>query len=80
MDKDGAPKVVAKGVDSLAQKIKKIATEHGVPLHENRELARALYKACEVGDQIPNELFKAVAQILAYVYQLKNYKKKKSIV
>ncbi len=80
MDKDSAPKVLAKGVDALAQKIKKVAAENGVPLHEDRELARALYKVCDVGDFIPSSLFKAVAQVLAYVYKLKNSNKKKSIV
>lgn len=78
--KSGAPKVIAKGVDELAQRIKKIATEHDIPLHEDRELARALYKVCDVGDEIPKNLFKAVAQILAYIYKLKNAKKKKTIV
>ena len=48
-------------------------------MHEDVFLARSLYKACDVGDEIPEKLFKAVAQILAYVYQLKN-SKKKSIV
>ena len=80
MTKDGAPKVVAKGMDELAQKIKKIATEHNVPLHEDVQLARALYKSCEVGDEIPTKLFKAVAQILAYIYQMKNIRKRRSIV
>jgi len=80
MSKDGAPKVVAKGMDELAQKIKKIAAEHNVPLHEDVQLARALYKSCEVGDEIPAKLFKAVAQILAYIYQMKNIRKRKSIV
>jgi len=79
MQNDAAPKVLAKGVDELAQRIKKIAVENGIPLHEDRELARALYKVCDVGEAIPSKLFKAVAQILAYVYKLKN-KKKKSIV
>ena len=78
--KSAAPIVVAKGVDAVAQKIKEIAKENGIPLHEDRELARALYKVCEIGDEIPASLFKAVAQILAYVYQLKNYRKKRSIV
>jgi len=73
--KDAAPFVVAKGMDSLAQRIKKIATENGVPLHENRELARALYKVADVGDQIPAELFQAVAQILAYIFNLRSSKK-----
>lgn len=80
MSKDAAPTVVAKGVDELAQRIKKIAVENNVPLHEDRELARALYKMCEVGDRIPSSLFKAVAQILAYVFKLREAKKKRSIV
>ncbi|MCU7494804.1 MAG: flagellar biosynthesis protein FlhB [Ignavibacteria bacterium] len=80
LGKDSAPKVIAKGMDELAQRIKKVATENGVPLHENVALARALYKSCEVGDEIPAELFKAVAQILAYIFKVKNEKKKKSIV
>ncbi|MGE5441285.1 MAG: flagellar biosynthesis protein FlhB [Bacteroidota bacterium] len=80
LGKDSAPKVIAKGMDELAQKIKKVATENGVPLHEDIQLARALYKNCEIGDEIPAELFKAVAQILAYIFKVKNEKKKKSIV
>ncbi len=79
MQKDAAPKVLAKGVDELAKRIKAVAVENGIPLHEDRELARALYKVCSVGEEIPSKLFKAVAQILAYVYKLKN-NKKKSIV
>ncbi|MBI5730120.1 MAG: flagellar biosynthesis protein FlhB [Ignavibacteriales bacterium] len=80
MNKDNAPKVLAKGMDELAQRIKKIAVENEVPLYEDRELARALYKVCDVGDLIPAKLFKAVAQILAYIYQMKKIKKQKSII
>ncbi len=80
MSKNSAPKVVAKGVDELAQRIKKIAVENNIPLHEDRELARALYRICDIGDEIPSTLFKAVAQVLAYIYQLKNKKKRKLIV
>lgn len=80
MNKDGAPKVIAKGMDELAQRIKKIANDNNVPLHEDVQLARALYKSCEVGDEIPTKLFKAVAQILAYIYQMKNLRKRRSIV
>ena len=80
MSKDAAPKVLAKGVDELAQRIKAIAVEHNIPLHEDRELARALYRICDIGDDIPSSLFKAVAQVLAYVYQLKNNKKRKSLI
>ena len=80
MNKDNAPKVLAKGMNELAQRIKKIAVENDIPLYEDRELARALYKVCEVGDLIPAKLFKAVAQILAYIYQMKKIKKQKSII
>ncbi len=79
MGSNGAPTVVAKGADRVAQKIKEIARENDVPIHENVMLARALYKSCEVGDEIPPALFKAVAEVLAYVFRLKN-KKKKTIV
>ncbi|WP_457754804.1 flagellar biosynthesis protein FlhB [Thermovibrio ammonificans] len=64
-----APKVVAKGVDSVALKIKEIALEHGVPVEENPPLARALYESCEVGDFIPEEFYRAVARILAKIYR-----------
>ncbi|WP_075980913.1 flagellar biosynthesis protein FlhB [Bacillus massilinigeriensis] len=67
-----APYVVAKGVDFMAQKIKLIAKENDVMTVENRPLARALYSQVEVGDAIPEEFFKAVAEILAYVYKTKN--------
>jgi flagellar biosynthetic protein FlhB len=65
-----APQVVAKGADQVAAKIREIAREHRVPLVENVPLARALYPV-ELGSAIPEELFKAVAEILAYVYGLK---------
>jgi len=78
--KDSAPKVLAKGVDEVAQRIKKIAVDNKIPLYEDRPLARALYKLCEVGDSIPEKLFHAVAKILAYIYNLKKTRKKKSIV
>ncbi|MFO7445029.1 MAG: flagellar biosynthesis protein FlhB [Ignavibacteriaceae bacterium] len=80
ISKNGAPKVLAKGMDELALRIKDIATKNNIYMHEDRELARALYKNCEVGDEIPASLFKAVAQILAYIYQLKKAKKRKQIV
>jgi flagellar biosynthetic protein FlhB len=73
---NAAPTVIAKGVDEVAQRIKKIATENNIPLHEDRELARTLYKVCNIGDSIPEHLFKAVAKILAYIFQLKKSKKK----
>jgi flagellar biosynthesis protein FlhB len=67
-----APYVVAKGVDYVAQKIKLIAKENDVITVENRPLARALYDQTELGEAIPEEFFKAVAEILAYVYRIKN--------
>lgn len=66
-----APIVVAKGVDFLAQRIREVAMEHGVPIVARPEVARALYKSVEVGQPIPYELYQAVAEILAYVYRLK---------
>jgi flagellar biosynthesis protein FlhB len=69
--KSDAPYVVAKGVDYVAQRIKQIAKENSVVTVENKPLARALYKEIEIGDRIPEDFFKAVAEILAYVYRLK---------
>lgn len=66
-----APKVVAKGTDFVAQKIKLIAKEHDVIMVENRPLARAMYDQVEVGQAVPEEFFKAIAEILAYVYRIK---------
>src|SRR5690606_29463546 len=66
-----APFVVAKGVDFIAQRIKEIGAEYEITTIENRPLARALYAGTEIGDAIPEEYFKAVAEILAYVYRLK---------
>ena len=66
-----APTIVAKGQDLVAQKIKRIAKENNVTVVENVELARALYKTANVGDVVPEDLFQAVAEILAFVYRLK---------
>lgn len=66
-----APRVVAKGADHIAARIRDIAREHGVPLVENKNLAQALYKLAEPGDSIPVDLYRAVAEVLAYVYRLK---------
>jgi len=67
-----APIVVAKGAGDVAMKIREIAREHDIPIVEDKPLARVLNKTVEIGQQIPDELFKAVAEILAYVYKLKN--------
>ncbi|UCC43413.1 MAG: flagellar biosynthesis protein FlhB [Candidatus Zixiibacteriota bacterium] len=71
LDLMSAPQVVAKGARLVAEKIKEIAREHDIPIVEDRPLARALYKVCEVGDVVPQKLYRAVAEILAYVYRLK---------
>jgi flagellar biosynthetic protein FlhB len=66
-----APKVVAKGADEVAAKIRELAAEHHVPLLEAPPLARALFRHAELGDEIPEALYTAVAEVLAYVFQLK---------
>ena len=66
-----APMIVAKGQDIMAMRIKDIAKEHRVTIVENKPLARALYRSTEVGDIVPQELYKSVAEVLAYVYRLK---------
>lgn len=70
----GAPRVVAKGVDEVAAKIRELARENKVALLEAPALARALYKHTEIDDEIPEKLYSAVAEVLAYVFQLRNYK------
>jgi len=72
--KENAPRIVAKGVDHLALKIREIARENLIQIVENPPLARELYKVCEIDSTIPDTLFKAVAEVLAYVYQAKNKK------
>lgn len=67
----GAPKVVAKGAEAMAQRIKDVARRHGVPIVERRALARALFKSVPIGGEIPATLYRAVAEILAYIYALK---------
>lgn len=65
-----APKVIAKGADFLALRIRQIAMGSGVPLVERKELARALYRNVEVGQEVPPEYYSAIAEILAYVYRM----------
>lgn len=65
-----APVVIAKGQRLVAERIKAVAEAHGIPIIENPPVARLLYKTVEIGQQIPEELYQAVAEILAYVYQL----------
>jgi flagellar biosynthetic protein FlhB len=65
-----APVVVAKGAGVIAQRIRRLALENGVPIVERKELARVLYKEADVGKTIPTEQFAAVAEVLRYVYRL----------
>lgn len=74
-EKMGAPRVVAKGVDFMAQRIRLVAEQHNVTLFSAPLLARALYFNSKLGDEVPTGLYLAAAQILAYVYQLKSYRK-----
>ncbi len=69
-----APRVVAKGADHLALRIRIIAMQHGIPIVERKPLARALYKQVEINQEIPAEFYKAMAEILAYVYRLSGRK------
>jgi flagellar biosynthetic protein FlhB len=66
-----APTVLAKGAGEVAEKIKQVARKAAVPVMENKPLAQALYKSVDIGETIPETLYKAVAEILAYVYRLK---------
>jgi flagellar biosynthesis protein FlhB len=72
LEATSAPKVVAKGKNYLALRIRKKAIEHEVPIVENPPLARALYESVDVGQFIPVELYRAVAEILAYIFRLMN--------
>jgi len=74
-----APIVVAKGKDLIAQKIKDTAKENNVAIVENKPLAQAIYKSVEIGEKIPSELYKAVAEVLAFVYSLKEKQKETDI-
>jgi len=77
MDQDVAPIVVAKGKDLIALRIVEIGEKNNVPIQENRPLARGLYEMTEINDTIPAELYKAVAELLAWVY---GNKKKDKII
>ena len=70
---DSAPVVLAKGENAFAQRIKAVAAEHGVPVVENKIVARMLYKVSKVGSAIPVEMFQSVAEILAFVYRTHRY-------
>lgn len=66
-----APKIIAMGADLVAEKIKELARQHNIPLVENVPLARAIFKTMKIGQQIPRELYTAVAEVLSYVFRLK---------
>ena len=68
-EKEKAPRVIAKGINYLALRIKKIAIENMVQVVENPPLAKELYKSCELEEEIPEKLYQAVAEVLAYVYK-----------
>ncbi len=70
-----APEVIAKGADAVAMKIREIAKESDIPIVENVPLARAMYKTVKIGDGVPRNLYKAVAEVLAFVYKLKRKRK-----
>lgn len=70
-EKGGAPKVVAKGADLVALKIKELAKENDVPIMENKPLARMIFKQVEIDQEIPHDMYEAVAEVLAMVYKLK---------
>jgi flagellar biosynthetic protein FlhB len=69
--KEIAPRVVAKGADFIAEKIREVARKHSVPLVENKPLAQVLYKVVDVNEVIPENLYRSVAEVLAYVYSLR---------
>ena len=76
MESMAAPRVVAKGRNYLARRIREIATEHQVPIVENQPLAQALYKSADVGQEIPPHLYRAVAEILAYIFKLMHQRRR----
>lgn len=75
-DKEGAPRVVAKGADQMALKIRAVAVGNNVPILSTPALSRALYYSTELNQEIPTELYLAVAQVLAYVFQLRRYQRR----
>ena len=76
----GAPKVLAKGQDEVARRIKEIARENGIPLVENKPLAQTLHRTVEIGDHIPADLYESVAQVLAFVFRTHKRRPRRSPV
>lgn len=72
---NSAPVVIAKGLDYVALRIKEVAREHRIEIVENKPLAQALYSLCDIDEEIPAEFYRAVADILVYVYRRKNYRR-----
>ena len=70
-----APRVMASGKGKVAEKIREIAREHNIPIRENKPLARSLFKTVKVGEEIPEELFEAVAILLAEIYRMRGPRK-----
>ena len=66
-----APRVVAKGAGHIARQIRTVARSSGIPIAENKPLARLLYRTVDVGKEVPETLYRAVAEVLAYVYRLR---------
>ncbi len=69
-DKMNAPRVIAKGADYMAMRIRQVAVEHGVPIVERKPLAQAMWKSVQIGQEVPPHFYQAIAEILAYVYEL----------
>jgi flagellar biosynthetic protein FlhB len=71
-DKENAPRVIAKGIDSMALKIKEIGRENDIQIVENPPLARELYAKCDIDELIPENFYQAVAEVLAFVFKAQN--------
>ena len=69
-----APTVVAKGIRLNAQKIRELAVQHQIPIMENKQLARMLFKHAKVGGEVPAHLYATVAEVLAWVYRINRYR------
>jgi len=70
-----SPKVIAKGADHMALRIRKVGKDNEIPVVENITLARGLYKTVKIGEYVPQDLYRAVAEVLAFVYKLKKERK-----
>ena len=77
-DNKPAPVVIAKGVDEVALRIREVAKEHKIILYENKPLARSLYDAVDIDQMVPEELYKAVAEVISFVYQKQGKLRSKS--